>query len=458
MKGNKNIMEIIKEKSTIKNYSIFIVSFIIIEVFISFLKNSYYMTFFYFIFGIAAYIFTTRVGKEYYLLLCIPEYFISVYMNKAIYNFDYFGSDGLNIFKLHPITIVLLTAISIEFLVLIYEKKFKLEPITVLGPAILIIYAAVTYKNMGQKGIPLLLSNYFEPVFLVTYYYINREKINKTKIINIIKIFIIISFFTASYGLVEYITKFNLFVDFYENSGWYTSQISDGYRIFTTIGHPLNNAFTFLTSMAAVNLYIKKTSLKNFLLIYFSITILATGSRSMFALAVLLIIFSHSSNIKKKFSKDIIFKGISLGVVLMLVFSPIGNTFLNRLDSADNSTQARIILINYFMNNLKSFKVHGLTYGSTALQNVLVTENNENVIPENPYILLFIDLSYLSLLYFAYIIALLFKIHNKINVIVLIIAFGTYNSFSVKGTLNSLFFFIIILSFLYKPSLTINGS
>lgn len=458
MKGNKNSMEMIKEKNVIENFSIFIVTFTVIGAFIFLLKTSYYMTFFYFIFGIAAYIFTTRFGKEYYLFLCIPEYFISVYMDKAIYNFEYFGLDGLNIFKLHPITIILLVALFLEFMVLIYEKKLKLNLLAILGVAILIIYSTVTYKNMGQNGMPLLLSNYFEPIMLFTYYYAIRESIDKKRFYNVIKAFLIVAAFVAFYGIIEYLLKFNIFSYFYSDSGWYGPQVTVTYRILTTIGNPLTNAFTFLTCMVVVNLFIKNTALKNFLLILFSLSILATGSRSMFLMAILLMIFNYKKVNGKGLGKEIILKAISIITICILVFSPLGNTFLERLDSQEESTEARIILIDYFVNNLKSFKVHGLTYGTRTLENVLKTTENHNVIPENPYILLFIDLSYLSLLYFIYLLFIIIKLDNKSNILVLLLAFGTYNSFSVKGTTNSLFFYILILSILYKFSLSVNNS
>jgi hypothetical protein len=438
----------VNEKKLIKNLIVFIITFSIVGMFICLLKTEYYMNFFYVILGVAAYIFASKYGKEYYLLLCIPEYFISVYFNQTLYNFEYFGEDGLNTFKLHPITIILLIALLIEFTILVYEKKFKLSVLPILGFSILIIYSVVTYKNMGQKGFPVLISNYFEPIALFTFYYEIRGEIEKTRLKTVINSFIVVSFFIATYGIIEYVTKYNFFSDVYSSADWYMSQGSDGYRIFTTIGHPLNNAFTFLSVMVIVNLFIKKTSLKNFLLIYFSITILATGSRSIFLLSILLIIFNFNKVQMKNIGKDLIFKIIALISVAVLVFSPLGNTFLERLDSGTESTEARIILINYFVDNLKSFKINGLTYGNSTLQ--LKTSDNHNVIPENPYILLFIDLSYLSLLYFVYLFLIIKKVDNKISILIMMVALGTYNSFSVKNTVNSLFFFVIILSFLYK--------
>jgi hypothetical protein len=438
----------VNEKKLIKNLIVFIITFSIVGMFICLLKTEYYMNFFYVILGVAAYIFASKYGKEYYLLLCIPEYFISVYFNQTLYNFEYFGEDGLNTFKLHPITIILLIALLIEFTILVYKKKFKLSILPILGFSILIIYSVVTYKNMGQKGFPVLISNYFEPIALFTFYYEIRGEIKNTRLKRVINSFIVVSFFIATYGIIEYVTKYNFFSDVYSSADWYMSQGSDGYRIFTTIGHPLNNAFTFLSAMVVVNLFIKKTSLKNFLLIYFSITILATGSRSMFLLSILLIIFNFNKFQIKNIGKDLIFKIIALISVAVLVFSPLGNTFLQRLDSGTESTEARIILINYFVDNLKSFKINGLTYGNSTLQ--LKTSDNHNVIPENPYILLFIDLSYLSLLYFVYLFLIIKKVDNKISILIMMVALGTYNSFSVKNTVNSLFFFVIILSFLYK--------
>ena len=135
-------------------------------------------------------------------------------------------------------------------------------------------------------------------------------------------------------GLIEYIYQTNPLQSIYDNETptWIEGTYHEGYRIKTIIGHPLDNALVFLFSMMLVQANVKNLYMRYPLLILFMMDILVTGSRSIFILSFLILIYNDS--IKENgwafIKRYLLFLTPVIILIIGLVFSPLGQTFLNR--------------------------------------------------------------------------------------------------------------------------------
>lgn len=87
-----------------------------------------------------------------------------------------------------------------------------------------------------------------------------------------------------------------------------------------------------------------------------------------------------------------------IGVTCLVTLSTsLGSTLMSRVGSASDSTEARFMLIDYFIKHLSSFQIMGLGGASENIK--IIGRYNTPIILENPWIILFFDVGYFILIY-----------------------------------------------------------
>lgn len=420
----------------------------VIGIFIYLLRTSIYMYYFYILAGVMVFLLSQKLGKHLYLYLVLLMISFSAYLNKPVYNLHYYNDDGLNKLGLHPITIILLTAMILELIILIQNRKFNFDMLFLTGFLTIVVFSIVTLIKRGFNGFPIIITNYLGPILLIVFYNNVKGSLQKEKIQTVLRVFLITAFFIGIFGLAEYFLQWNPLRNVYRMYGWNYQQQVGQYRILTILGHPLDNASYFLSAMAAVSLCVGDRRLKYLALLFFTAAILITGSRSMFALAILMMLFSNNRGCRLEI-RELAPKIAAVALVLALFYTPLGNTIVNRMNTVEGvqSTQARVLLVQYFLDNYKNINLRGIGSASESVK--LVDSTNSIIILENPWIILFIEVSYLFLIYVVFLFFVLRKTSSRWGIYMLILAISSANSFGVKGDANYEFFFILTANMLY---------
>ncbi|MDG4658488.1 hypothetical protein P6P90_16445 [Ectobacillus antri] len=415
------------------------------------LMTNYYIYYVYVLFGLILYLLTKFLGMEIIFLFFIPIFMVSLSLTGSFFLLDFYNNDGLNPLKIHPFVITWLIVFFLCLIEDLLKKRIIFDKISMLCLIVILTFFSVTFFIKGMSGISLAVHNYLGPIsFFLLFYYKKNSNFNLNKINRAIGITLIFSVLIGLLGILEYITASNIFQGFYEvnHPTWLESISRDGYRIKTIIGHPLDNAIFFLFSMIIVQMKINNTKLKYALLLLFIVDILLTGSRSVFLVAFMVILYNERIfKVGWKTAKHYIITIVIIAIAVLVTFNtPLGSTFLNRVGSADDSTEARFLLIDYFVNHLFSFQMMGLGGASENIR--IIGKFNTPIILENPWIILFFDVGYLILLYILLLILILRKIEYKLLVIIFIFALSGYNSFGVKNNANYFLFYLLTYGYI----------
>lgn len=188
--------------------------------------------------------------------------------------------------------------------------------------------------------------------------------------------------------------------------------------------------------MIIVQMRVKDNRTKYALLLLFVIDILLTGSRSIFVISFLVLVYNeHSLKDGLKKIKQYSITLCTIGVTILVTLNTsLGSTLMSRVGSADDSTEARFMLMDYFIKHLSSFQIMGLGGASENIN--IIGRYNTPIILENPWIILFFDVGYFILVYILLLILILCRIEYKALAIILIFALSGYNSFGVKNNAN----------------------
>jgi hypothetical protein len=180
--------------------------------------------------------------------------------------------------------------------------------------------------------------------------------------------------------------------------------------------------------------------------------ILMTGSRSIFAISFLVLFYNKQFIEKKIFNSKTVFIPVLIGLAAYIIvfFTPLGNTLIVRFDTQEDSIQARMILLDYFMNNIKTFELGGL--GAATESRFLVNERNEPIILENPWIILFLEVSYIALFYLVFLAFVVLKGKYQYLFALFILVLTVFNSFGVKSNFNYMLFFLLAYAYQLKYS------
>lgn len=418
-------------------------AFLVVLFFSITLETGFYVYCFYMIIGAFFYILSKSFGREIYFLLLAPILFISVNLLGSFLILDYFDSNGTNPLKLHPVTICWLVIFTLEMLETILSRGLKPDYRIMAGASVIILFLFFTYLKRGTNGIPLAIENYLSPISFYIFTVV-RGGFDIARLKRFMKFIIVIGVIAGLFGMFEYIMQSNFLNTIYFNtSTWYESTFENGYRIKTFIGHPLNNAMLFLFMMILTSIVEKKLFRKNILLLFFLIAIVLTGSRSFAAVGVLVIVFDSGQRfVENKSWREYAVRFLLTGsCALVIFFTPLGSTLTTRLVSEDISTQPRLVLADYFVKNLAGLSIQGL--GASTDNMHLYTEKGQRIILENPWIILFFDMSWLALIYLFFLVSAIKEIDYKLSVLFLVLGLSASNSFGVRSTANYFLYFLI---------------
>ncbi|PGN77018.1 hypothetical protein [Bacillus cereus] len=413
------------------------------------LGTNYYAYFIYLLLGCNFYLLTKFLGWEISFLFIIPILSITLVLTGDFFLLDFYNNNELNPLKIHPFVLAWLVVFVLFFIENLLTKKIIFDKVFLLCILVLVLFFGVTFITKGIGGMSLAIHNYLGPISFFLFFYCKRQ-INTKKVNKAIDVMIWCSVLIGLLGVFEYFTKTNVFQNLYSanNATWLDSTYREGYRIKTIIGHPLDNAVFFLFSMIIVQMRVKDNRTKYTLLLLFIIDILLTGSRSIFAIAFLVLIYNEQGlkNSLNKIKQYFITLCI-IGVTCLVTLSTsLGSTLMSRVGSASDSTEARFMLIDYFIKHLSSFQIMGLGGASENIK--IIGRYNTPIILENPWIILFFDVGYFILIYILLLILILCRIEYKVLAITLIFAISGYNSFGVKNNANYFLFYLLTYGYI----------
>ncbi|MFC9417763.1 hypothetical protein ACIG6B_14975 [Bacillus mobilis] len=438
-------MEITLKQITIN----LVIPLICIIAFSFLLGTNYYAYFIYLLLGAIFYLLTKFLGWEISFLFIIPVLSVALVLTGDFFLLDFYNNNELNPLKIHPFVLAWLVVFFLYFIENLLTKKLIFDKVFLLSILVLCSFFGVTFLVKGMGGISLAIHNYLGPISFFLFFYCKKQ-VNMSRVNKSINIMIGCSVLIGLLGVFEYFTEMNIFQQLYSanNTTWLESTYREGYRIKTIIGHPLDNAIFFLFSMIIVQMRIKNNKVKYTLLLLFIIDILLTGSRSIFVISFLVLLYNEQSfkNGLKKVKQYFITLCI-IGVTFLVTLSTsLGSTLMSRVGSADDSTEARFMLIDYFIKHLSSFQIMGLGGASENIK--IIGRYNTPIILENPWIILFFDVGYFILVYILLLVLILCRIEYKALAIILIFALSGYNSFGVKNNANYFLFYLLTYGYI----------
>ncbi|MGG0729893.1 hypothetical protein [Bacillus paramycoides] len=438
-------------KITLKQITINLVLPLICIIAFSFLLGTnYYAYFIYLLLGCIFYLLTKFLGREISFLFIIPILSIALILTGDFFLLDFHNNNGLNPLKIHPFVLAWLVVFFLFFIENLLMKKVIFDKVFLLSVLVLFLFFGVTFFVKGMDGMALAIHNYLGPISFFLFFYCKKQ-MNMKKVNKAIDVMIWCSVLIGLLGVFEYFTKINIFQQLYSanNATWLESTYREGYRIKTIIGHPLDNAIFFLFSMIIVQMRVKDNNkVKYTLLLLFVIDILLTGSRSIFVISFLVLLYNEQGfkdGLKK--IKQYFITLCIIGVTFLVTLSTsLGSTLMSRVGSADDSTEARFMLIDYFIKHLSSFQIMGLGGASENIK--IIGRYNTPIILENPWIILFFDVGYFILVYILLLILILCRIEYKVLAIIFILAISGYNSFGVKNNANYFLFYLLTYGYI----------
>lgn len=370
---------------------------------------------------------------------------------------------GFGPIRLHPVMITIF--IGSSFVLLIRKSKIlqklysskTLRNILILISIFCFLILLQTFLFRGLAGIPQCLENYIIPFIFFLY----LLTIEPSKILKFMKYYIFVILLLAFFGLFEYIFRYNfIYGHIYSNihDSWYLKFIDSGYRITTTIGHPLKNSVYFLFALP-ISLFLYKKPFNLLVAFVLSLAILVTGSRSGFILGVIVILLCNMDitlNIFKLYKTLFIFIFIILLFYFVLFYSPLGQTLLPRFHVSHKSTLVRLTTLKNCFPIIKSSLLLGKGMGlSFELSSELLGEKGIGF--ENPWIMLIADVGFITAMIYIFTIFLVvfstirFMKSKNINRGIflsfasILLAMSFFNSFGDRNTLNVLLWFNISL-------------
>lgn len=374
---------------------------------------------------------------------------------------------GFGMMRLHPAgTVVFLGA----FFYLVFNsnrliKKMSENKILIIITALMGIFfvltASQTFLFRGVRGMPQCLENYLFPLTFFLYLVL----LDKETAVKMLKAYTSVLILIVIYGLFEYAAKFNFLYDgLYKNSflDWYGIISNEGYRVTTTVGHPLKNATYFLAGLALSLRLFKKPYNIIFPALFF-LGILTTGSRIGLILAAFCYCLNYiefNFNPKKIVKTLVIFFSLSAFFIGAMKFSPFSETLKYRIEGSHESALIRIYSIQNLLNVAKDNFFTGKGMGACMDESAQLF--NRGIGFENPWIMLIADaglagaaiyFSVLMLIIFSNLVYLQYSDIRK-GIYVCLASFllmtASYNSFGTKDMANFLLWFIIALLYIFS--------
>lgn len=380
--------------------------------------------------------------------------------------------------KLTFVTCFVTVYITLFFLFFDSRLKYRL-----LNPKIQIIFfvfvlyaSLITLRFRGFIGIPLILNNFVVPFMLFKLLY---ERLDVKSIRGILNFYVVIACISAAYGIVEKIVQFNYLYDFlFKTFPWYMSQTRTGsYRIFATIGHPLQVSVFYLSTLGVIPF----SKFKNSMVIN-SIMMLAvvfTGSRTGMVLGILFVLIRVMY--ESFLNRDIHLKGNAIKkmilfaapVILLALAYKMGvfDFTLSRFEGGAASTEVRTTAVRYITSHYRSYIIGK---GMKASYGIAKSFFGANHFFENCWVSLIVDVGFIGLaLYLTSILAVslmniplfrkMFKkakaadgeptmrkhFEAKFNMFIFILLFmaaiSSFDSISLLNNLNYIFFMFMAL-------------
>lgn len=389
-----------------------------------------------------------------FILLLIPSDAAYLFTG-ASYNAAPGTAEGT--FRIHPLTMLML--IFLIVVLIVNPKKFfpvGKDRSKIFVWYILTFIGIISFETLiarGMKGSMQILENYIGPL---VFFVIIIHSFQKTDDVRNywIKTLLWFSLILSLFSIFEYITQLNPYNYFYDRStDAFTFYTDTGYRSFTSLGHPLNNALFFLITMPFV--FILSSNSKRIIVHLIQLLgILGTGSRVSLVIGVFFIFYFHvffnkkhaqgKSNFKNIISVFVIF----VATVIVIMYSNFGDVLLKRFFEDEASSMVRVVALQYFFDNWTSFLFHAMGIGGSS--EISFDIMGTAVSFEIPWLLILADTGVIPLLMYLYSLFLPIKeyiknrnIYGRVLIIsytLLMISATAYSSFGVKSQFNYIVF------------------
>ena len=315
---------------------------------------------------------------------------------------------GFGNIRLHPASIIIFTGSLVNIIAkwhLIKHRLKSMKILRVVSTLFLMFFVSIFTQTLfmrGFQGLAQCLENYLFPYCFFLFLFL----LDKKTILKFLKFYVFAIIAISIYGLIEYMCGRNiLYEHLYLGSGthWYFEVDREGYRITTTIGHPLKNATYFLFAIP-VSLYVFKKPLNFIATLILCVGAFVTGSRAAAVLTACSIVMYYAyfgSNLKEQLKRGLASLAAIIAGFSILRFSPLGSTLLSRFSLAGSSTELRVSSLSNFVGMSLQYTFTGKGMGLSMNESMRLLGEGYGF--ENPWLMLIVDVGLLTFLLYIFI-------------------------------------------------------
>jgi capsular polysaccharide biosynthesis protein len=416
-----------------------------------------YMYLFYLVAGLVSYLAAKEFGREVYLLILLPRILMANNIMQPVMNMSINNSDLQNPLKISAFMFLWMITFMLEFVELLRSGKLKFDRIVVLGIAVIGLFGVITLLGRGGHGLAILIENYFVPFSFLLLFYLYRDELDVHKIRKYMTVMLVAIMALATFGIIEAMTRSNPFGSYFLGTlaGEYAKR---NYRVLATVGHILFPIIMLFGCMITKN-NIRNIKVRIGLYVYLLIAASLSQTRLILLIAACYVIasefgpifYKHRRDYRKLFIASISLCALAGGSALAFLLTPMGKLLLARFMNDSGSSNARVVLIKYFFENLFHITLLGL--GGFAEGVHLLDEAGNAVIAEIPWINLYFEVGPLGLL--LLLVFLFFVIRAgklRFEMIMLLVVLSPYTALATKTQGYLLLFFMAIFSIAFAQT------
>lgn len=319
------------------------------------------------------------------------------------------GTDGAVLSRLHPATIYALALVGLGWRPGPGWRQLISRPDRRLALVLQLLFiaaaAGMSIASRGLRGLPVLADNYIGPVlvFWMCLGIFDTRAESRQRAGTWIGF---IGAILAIAAVAELVARRNpIYEPTYGDVPWFPFATGQ-YRATITFGAPLAASNGLLFALAVVGV-VPRFRLRLLLSSILLVGVLATGSRSATAMAVLLYplvyiawgeVHEVSGGLWSARSLRVVLA--ATGVLGVALVSPIGRKVVQRTLTSWESTAVRVVSAEYFADHLSDYATKGVGLGGST--DVSTAVFGSYITFENPWIMLAVDVGIpLMLLFFV---------------------------------------------------------
>lgn len=343
--------------------------------------------------------------------------------------------------KISPFSLFVVVFYFLSYFFGSFRNAFVIHK-SVFPLLILFLYVVLlTASNNTGKGFGTIFDNYFSIILTCNFLAFHKFRMFEVNFNFVLKLIL----FSSFYIIVEFIVGYNLlYFHIFSNTEWVESQWwYDSYRSTGGIGHPLIVSTIYLMLLPLIVNFKLKLNYKIFIYAVVVLTIVCTGSRAGFFLALFFSIYLLFA--KNKIERSLIYFFVSFFVVSQLYVFGFFDSLVFRIFNSEGSTAVRIALFG-ILDEVFEVGFIGNGIGTTA--DFIELVNFYNAI-EVTWVSFVVEIGFLGLFlfFYAWYVFLKKSFVLKVNSPILFLLFFMVSSYNSLVVHTPIMFIFSLLAF-----------